>query len=423
MFTSGAPRRAVREDDTVLDTARATLTLCKVQLGATLLLSRFAIPLGGDRQVPVSFVVGLLLFAALAALTKGAFSPRRLIATAVAVTVVFLETLLAHKHFSALSVLYVVAIYAPLVLTTSLNPAVYMSQLWRSFITLASFLGVLSMLQVAVQIVHPGLFLDPIALTPERFLLANYNTTYPVMRGVLDLLKPNGMFTLEPSIISQVLGLGLLGELAFFRRPGRIALLMAALVTTFSGTGLLIVLGSLLFLANVRATVAVLAVAGVAAAIIAASGYGEAFASRMTELSQPGTSGHERFVAPFSAVVDSWSEHPKTALFGYGAGQVTNIDNGLDANYSAIPKVALEYGLVGLGAFVVMWATMFQGLGMRRTLVVALMLYYFLASGALLQPFTVFSMWALSLGFARKAGASAAWVGTKRPEAGRFREG
>jgi hypothetical protein len=289
-----------------------------------------------------------------------------------------------------------------------------MPQLWRSFISLAAWLGLLSIIQVAAQVVRPGLFLDPIGLLPERILLSNYNTTYPVLRGVLDLLKPNGMFMLEPSMISQILGLGLLGELAFLRRSGRVVLLVAALVSTFSGTGLMIVLGSLLFLSSRRAIAAVLAMAALAGAIIAATGFGEAFASRMSELSEPGTSGHERFVAPFAAMAVPWGESPRIALFGHGAGQVTNIDNGLDANYSAIPKVALEYGFVGLAAFVLLWITMFQGLGVRLTLVVGLLLYYFLASGALLQPFTVFGVWGLSLGFARRPSAGP-------PQAGRAR--
>lgn len=385
-----------------LGTSRITLALCKSQVITTLLLSRFAIPLGGDRQIPVSFVTGLAHFAAIAVLTGGMFSTRRLAATLGAIAVVLLETLLVHKHFSALSAAYIFGIYAPLVLSTSLDPTVNAKPLWRSFVTMASFLGILSLVQIAVQLLHPGVFVDPISLVPERFLLANYNTTYPVLRGVIDLLKPNGMFTLEPSIVSQVLGIALLGELAFFRRTAVITLLFAALLSTFSGTGLMIVLGSLLFLSRPRTILGVVLLACAAAAAIGASGYGEAFVSRMSELSEPGTSGHERFVAPFSAIGSQQGESPRTVLFGHGAGQVTKIDNGLDANYSAVPKVALEYGLVGLAAFAAMWLAMFQGLGLPRTLVVALLLYYFMASGALLQPFTVFSMWGLSLGFAQR---------------------
>jgi hypothetical protein len=387
-----------------LRSEKATLMVCKSMVISTIMLSRFAIPLGGDKQIPVSFVVGLLHLAVIATLTGCTFSPRRLVATTLAVLVVFFETLLVHRHFSALSVAYVFAIYMPLALSTSLDPGILMKKVWDTFITMATVLGALALVQVGVQVAHPGLFLDPISLVPERFLLSNYNTTYPVLRGVLELLKPNGMFTVEPSFLSQILGLGLLGELIFQRRPIRIVLLGASLISAFSGTGLLIVLVSLLFLPNPRAILATVLVAAAAAEFVNVSGYGEAFASRTTELSHPGTSGHERFVAPFTAIIDSWSESIPIALFGHGAGQVTTIDNGLDANYSAIPKVALEYGIVGLAAFVLMWISMFQGLAMHRALVVALLLYYLIVSGALLQPFTVFSLWGLTLGFARKRG-------------------
>jgi len=399
--------------EVTLSTENATLTVCKSLVITTILLSRFAIPLGGDKQLPLSFVAGLLHIAVIAVLTGCAFSPKRLVATSVVVAVVLIETLLVHKHYSALSVAYVFAIYAPLVLATSLHSQTHLKELWRSFVSMATWLGILGMVQVAVQVARPGTFVDPVGLVPERFLLSNYNTTYPVLRGVLDLLKPNGMFTVEPSFLSQIVGLGLLGELVFFRRPARVALLCAALISAFSGTGLLIVLGSFLFLSNPKVILTTVLAGAAAWAVVYVSGYGEAFASRMSELSHPGTSGHERFVAPFAAIFDSWSESARIALFGHGAGQVTNIDNGLDANYSAIPKVALEYGLAGLAAFTFMWLTMFQRLAMHRTLIVALLLYYFIASGALLQPFTVFSLWGLSLGFAQKrpTGAGAALLG------------
>jgi hypothetical protein len=388
-----------------LRSERSTLAVCKSMVISTIMLSRFAIPLGGDKQVPVSFVVGLLHLAVIAVLTGCAFSPRRLMATALVILVVLFETFLVHRHFSALSVAYVFAIYLPLALSTNLAPRIYMKKLWDSFISMATLLGILALVQVALQVARPGFFLDPISLVPERFLLSNYNTTYPVLRGVLELLKPNGMFTVEPSFLSQILGLGLLGELIYRRRLMRIVLLGASLISAFSGTGLLIVLVSLFFLSNPRAILATVLVAAAAAELVNVSGYGEAFASRTSELSHPGTSGHERFVAPFTAISDSWSESVPIALFGHGAGQVTAIDNGLDANYSAIPKVAIEYGILGLAAFALMWISMFAGLAMHRALVVALLLYYLIVSGALLQPFTVFSLWGLALGFARKRSA------------------
>jgi hypothetical protein len=385
-----------------ISTERATLAMCKSMVISTIMLSRFAIPLGGEKQIPVSFVVGLFHIGVIAALTGGAFSPRRLAATTVAFLVVFFETMLVHRHFSELSVVYVFAIYMPLAFGSGLDPRIHMRQLWGSFISMATLLGILALVQLVVQIVRPGLFLDPISQVPERFLLSNYNTTYPVLRGVIELLKPNGMLTVEPSFLSQILGLGLLGELVYQRRALRVGLLGGALISAFSGTGLLIVFGSLLFISNSRAFVITLIIAAAAAAVVDMSGYGEAFASRTSELSHPGTSGHERFVAPFTAISDSWNESASIALFGHGAGQVTTIDNGLDANYSAIPKVALEYGMVGLAAFTLMWLSMFQGLAMHRALVVALIFYYLIVSGALLQPFTVFSLWGLTLGFARK---------------------
>ena len=378
------------------------LALCRSMLLTTILLSRFAIPISSDKQIPLSLVTGIIHFLCIAGLSGLTFSLRRLLAFLLVLGIIVLETLMVHSHFSVLSIIYVFAVYAPLSLGTGLDPSTTMSKLWDTFISMATGLGILGLIQVVVQIVHPGLFFDPIGLLPERFLLSNYNTTYPVLRGVIDLLKPNGMFTVEPSFFSQITALGLLGELAFFRRTRQIAVLMAALIASFSGTGLLIVGISLLFLAKPRIILGTLACAAVSVILISATGFGEAFSSRLTELSNPGTSGHERFVAPFAALSDPWKDSSSVALFGYGAGQVTAIDNGLDANYSAIPKVGLEYGIVGLGAFGLLWYSLFRRLCLPKTLVVALLVYYFLASGAFLQPFTVFSLWALTLGFSNR---------------------
>jgi hypothetical protein len=210
------------------------------------------------------------------------------------------------------------------------------------------------------------------------------------------------MFFVEPSAFSQFLALALLGELWLFRRMRILALLALGLTLSFSGTGLLMVVGGLAFGARPRAMMALAFTGAVAAGVLFASGYEQAFTSRVDEVRRPGTSGYERFVAPFAAMALPWEDSVDAVLWGYGAGRVEDLDTEYAANYSPIPKVFLEYGLIGLAAFAMVWATMFRRLALQRPVVGAMFVMYFLAAGSLLQPYTVFALWGLSAGFLKQ---------------------
>jgi hypothetical protein len=100
-----------------------------------------------------------------------------------------------------------------------------------------------------------------------------------------------------------------------------------------------------------------------------------------------------------------WSDSASAVLWGHGAGQVEDLDVEYPANFSAVPKAFLEYGLAGLAAFSALWLAMFLRLAVPREILGALLMIYFIVAGALLQPSTVFFLWALTGGFARRADA------------------
>jgi hypothetical protein len=260
---------------------------------------------------------------------------------------------------------------------------------------------VCGLVQIGGQLVLGGLFIDPLRLLPASLLLQGYNTTYPITYGAA-LLKPNGMFLLEPSFFSQMIAFGLLSEFVYFRRKWLIILLVVGLASSFSGTGLTMLLPALLFTGSPRVIFSFALLAALMIGALTVFGYGDIFLSRATETSQTGSSGNQRFVAPYQLAAGVWEEKTSDCLLGRGAGTADTISEMGDANYPAIPKVAIEYGAVGLVAFILLWITLFSGLALPLPLVVALLVFYFAASGAFLQPFSAFMTWALTAGFMRK---------------------
>lgn len=383
-------------------TRRLTIRLWRSMVICSLVFSRMALPLGA-KQVPLSLLLAIGHLALIALATRGTCSLPRAVATAVVVAVVLIETLAVHARFSSLSVLYLLAIYVPIILSVGLDEDA-LRDVWRTFLALMAGVAALGVAQVAGQVVAGGWYIDPVTDLPETLQLAGYQPTYPILRGVIHTLKPNGMIFVEASVFSQFMALALLGEAWLDRRASRLVLFGVALTLAFSGTGLLVLAGGLVLAGHVRLLFAT-GLAGVAVALaVGLLGYGEAFTSRIDEVRRPGTSGHERFVAPLEAMAKPWRESGEAVAWGYGAGRVEDLDVNGAPNYSAVPKVFLEYGLAGLAAFAALWLSMFRGLVLPRQLTGALAVAYFVAGGALLQPFTVFSLWGLTGGFLKRSG-------------------
>ena len=379
--------------------ARRQLRLCVSMLYTTVLLCTLSIPLG-SKQLPISWLVGLAHFGLLAVWTRGAFDLWRLLAFGASLAVITWASAAVHPSFAPTSLIYLAGIYAPLALTLPQLDANALRTVWRHVSTLAAIITVCGLVQVAGQGVAHGLFIDPIRLLPNALLLGQYNTTYEVSSSI-PLLKPNGMFLLEPSFFSQFVVLGLLAEMVYFRRTGRVILFMTGLVASFSGTGIVMLLPALAFVGSPRVILGFVLLAALAVAAVAGLGYGDFFLRRATETNETGSSGNARFVAPYQEMTDAWAESGTVCLFGKGAGASERVSTASEANFSPIPKVGLEYGVLGLIGIGALWLGMFWALALPRALLVALLLYYFVVSGSFLQPFTVLSVWAMTAGFLR----------------------
>jgi hypothetical protein len=234
-------------------------------------------------------------------------------------------------------------------------------------------------------------------LLPERILYeAGYNLKIPV--GIGDILKSNGFFLVEPSVLSQFMALALIIEVLNFRRLIYLCAFAGALVLSFSGTGW-IVLGAFLVTAGLRlgrrgfvvALVAVL-VLGAAAGLLwlAAPDFFAAFADRFNEISQPGTSGNMRFVTPFRLVGDVLARVPSALISGIGAGVSERISMPYAYDVNTPIKIMLEYGLplliVYVALFCVARRTVLQSALLAPCLVLVLLTGGYQQFGPVLYP-------------------------------------
>lgn len=197
---------------------------------------------------------------------------------------------------------------------------------------------------------------------PERMLFeSGYNLKIPV--GIGDVLKSNGFFLVEPSVLSQFMAIALIIEVLNFRRPLPLMLFVGALLLSFSGTGWIVLAAFLLTAAlrlgrrGVVLTFLVVLVLGVAAtlATLLAPQFAGAFAQRINEVSTPGTSGFIRFVTPFWLVDSVLTRVPSALFFGIGAGVSEKLSLPFAYAVNTPIKIMLEYGLPALAAYIALF--------------------------------------------------------------------
>ena len=265
--------------------------------------------------------------------------------------------------------------------------------------------AVACLLQWAIQIAGiPYEDLFDTYLSPT-LIFTEYNTTYPIYYGS-PILKANGFVFLEPSFASQFLAIAIIVHLMIGGPRWRLALFGAALLTTVSGTGIALLAVGLVVLAvrrggqwTARAIVATMLVV----VAVGLTPVGELLAERTGESSQSGSSGNARFVAPYVTIADAIGRDQQVFLTGRGAGAVdaevnANFFNpqGVLVNYPALPKFVGEYGVPAALVFLAFILTVLLRNVPSPTLGLMAAALYFVLSGSLLQPQTVFLCWLLT---------------------------
>lgn len=179
---------------------------------------------------------------------------------------------------------------------------------------------------------------------PPNLLIQNYVYLQPIVWGS-PWMKPNAVFFLEVSFLSQFIALALAVELSLFRRAWRVALFAAVLLSTFAGTGVLLMLLTLpVLLGRVRVgQMAILIVALTAVSIVAFRlGWFDMVSHRLNEFNMAGRSANMRFIEPLDRIVQ-FAANPASYYSGIGAGQ---IEKAYNFQWWPITKVVIEYGFL-----------------------------------------------------------------------------
>jgi hypothetical protein len=273
-------------------------------------------------------------------------------------------------------------------------------ELLEFFNRLMVVLAVVAVVQWAAQIVGWE-YRDPLAVLPPSLLLQTYNTFPPIAYGSR-IFKTNAVVFLEPSFCSQFLALAIIVQLLLGRNRWRLMLYAAALLTTVSGTGVLLLttgLGVLAIRRGGRWALQAVVVAAVVAVLVLLTPVGSVFSHRSTEAGVTNSSGNARFVAPYVQVINGYARDVPTMLVGRGPGAIARSTgsaffnpDGIEVNYPVVPKLAAEYGFVATLAF-----TWFITVAILRgarspTMGAVLLVLYFVLSGSLLQPATVYTV-------------------------------
>lgn len=316
---------------------------------------KLAIPLAGrESQISLAFLIHFGFLAVWALSGVLLVSRRRLVLLcAFAALAAYAQLPFVGPGWSLPSMVLMLATSAMFVFVLPIGPAGYRSLLDRFVLVAlgaAVFVGVDWLFQLAG---HPMPNLE--ALIPEAINYYQYNYIQPVQWGS-PWMKPNGLFFLETSHVSQFLGIGLVIELALFRRFAMVVVLGGALLSTAGVTGLLLVATSLPFLLlRLRPTTLLGVLIALPILLLGTSQGGllDGFTRRTAEFSQGNSSGYNRFVLPAEWSLAAFDAPAGKALFGTGAGSMPkaiNDDETGSVGYAWPPytKVGVEYGALVL---------------------------------------------------------------------------
>ena len=319
-------------------------------------LQRFAVPVAGS-----VFGLGFLvcLVGTLVCLMQGVLKvdSKRAVLYSFAVCALLSTLLVDRGGFSLLSLAMLMTLYAPFVAVLTVKDDEYLDLL-DVFQRVISFVAWCGLLQFAVQFVLSPAWMFPFdRVLPEALFIPGFNLMIPFADGYL---KSTGLWFLEPSTFSQALAFGLLIELAYFRRLGRLTLYGGVYLTSFSGTGalLLFAIAPLVLLRSRSAAwVALGALIFAALVLLRELPMLSVFFERAAELDNVRSSGAMRLIAPYRAVSELLLADPRVLLFGVGPGQwgwgVGELDYPvLDSGWL---KLLFEYGLVGAVPFMVFY--------------------------------------------------------------------
>ncbi|MDJ0387767.1 hypothetical protein QMO56_06550 [Roseomonas sp. E05] len=358
-------------------------------LFASIFLQRFALPVGED-GVAINLLV--TVFALLVMAVRGALTldPVRTVLFFLLAAAASLSTAINAGMASVPSLALFLLIYAPYILSLRNSEGVFDACV-RAFQVMVLICALLGILQFFTQFVIG----NPIPFTfkgivPDWLLLPGFHTANPLSWNS-PYFKSNGFFLVEPSTFSQYLAMAVILELLFFGVTWRLLVFGLALPTSYSGTGLVLLLFILpwlmLYLRAYGAVVGALVL--VVLAVLTGSLWNlDALLNRVNEFGSQGSSANARFIAGAWVVGEFLLDSARDVIFGFGPGSYPQYVKLVpyEAHDPAWVKMIFEYGLLGSAVF---WPffliALFRG-SPSRWVTWSVLIGYLTFGGMLLDP-------------------------------------
>ena len=362
--TQAIPLPAVTDGDDL--STRNSRLFTHGTLVACLILQRFgAMPGGSALFISLPLFAGLLGWALLTGIAtlrpRGialyfAFAGWTLISTLVALTAPD-----ARFGTSLTSLIAILLTYG----FTIVGPGARFDRttVFRLFLAYTRFIAAAGIVQWVIQFAGIRIFsfmltvpaLKPVLVEPQF----NFN---PILHYGSTILRSNGFFLLEPSMFSQTLVIAMVIDYFILGRVKYLPLYLLAYLLSFSGTGALTLALAIPFYACLSARnfgrVAGFVIAGIGALVLGAFAFPDQVGSlldRMNELSYSGSSGYARFIGPFLPIADL--SHEARFLIGWGPGATERYIYYVEGTGNSIAKLIIDYGMIGIVAFLVMFTS------------------------------------------------------------------
>ena len=226
----------------------------------------------------------------------------------------------------------------------------------RFFLGFATLLALAGIAQYGVQLTVGLRYAFPIEnFVPEAFLIGGFNMQAPIGYGE-SAYRVNGIFLAEPSFFSQFMAVAIIAELLTSSRLLRVALYGLALLLSYSGTGLilLVICGPLILITRRHWGLLWLIIGALVLAVALGSYIDlDKLTGRIGEFGAVRSSAHARFIAGFDVLTRFLWHDPLTALFGFGAGAFPGYAMRMPFPVAEMTlfKMLLEYGVLGAALY------------------------------------------------------------------------
>jgi hypothetical protein len=359
----------------------------------------------GDFPVTTDFICYALLVGSLVTSGYASISSFSSVLLLMAAVITCSRTALASSTTSWTSLLLLFALYVPFsVRLESRNDLqVVQKYILNAYISAATAIGVIAIVQlILVNVFGMSALTNVYFILPEGIRGAGAYTFFREGGGVV---KANGFFLRESADLSIIVGFALIIEYCTRARLGILGILTAALLSSFSGSGILALAAGLLMPRSLtRIPLFLVYTLGVVLALYVLDNLDipglELWFGRLSEFQTPNTSAYSRFVAPMVMVQHSFSDGLAATWLGNGAGSflrdVTEFKLAYEVNDPTWAKLIYEYGMVGFVLLSSVFMIRLYSAGLRIEICNAF-LFSWLSVGLVLKPSFTFIVWLLTL--------------------------